>query len=327
MMNEIDFPIERINNFFDGHVFEVYTQPTHDQDFTLPTNVKVKLTGVKEYLSVGEKTPHIQYTMYILPTNKNSDTLNKFYSEIYGKEADISTTSTEYSNLRWVMDRKLSEFLRYFAINKPAICTKVINNVNNDQINESLLIEGKFDYITRELIKDIIKIYKSQRTGEFQLPEDLYSDRELYTFKGIENPFSIGLDLSVSEDVEDFDIDADYYRDEDLILVTIISNPNPGYNNIQKIIGELNETIRHELEHIRQYEQGYKFPKEPKDPVKYYTQQHELEAQLAGFKRRAKQEGKDLETVIRDWFKRNQNKHGLEPKQIEKIIQQIIKNS
>ena len=144
-MNEIDFPIERINKFFDSHVFEVYTQPTHDQDFTLPTNVKVKLTGVKEYLSVGEKTPHIQYTMYILPTNKNSDTLNKFYSEIYGKEADINTTSTEYSNLRWVMDRKLSEFLRYFAINKPAICTKVINNVNNDQINESLLLEGKFD--------------------------------------------------------------------------------------------------------------------------------------------------------------------------------------
>jgi len=202
MMNEIDFPIERINNFFDNHVFEVYTQPTHDQDFTMPTNVKVKLTGVKEYLSVGEKTPHVQYTMYILPTSQRSDTLNKIYSDIYGKEADINTTSREYSNLRWVMDRKLSEFLRYFAVDKAAICTKVINNVNNDQINESLLVEGKFDYITRELIKDIIKIYKSQRTGEFQLPEDLYSDREVYTFKGIENPFSIGLDLSVSEDVE-----------------------------------------------------------------------------------------------------------------------------
>jgi len=115
MMNEIDFPIERINNFFDNHVFEVYTQPTHDQDFTMPTNVKVKLTGVKEYLSVGEKTPHVQYTMYILPTSQRSDTLNKIYSDIYGKEADINTTSREYSNLRWVMDRKLSEFLRYFA--------------------------------------------------------------------------------------------------------------------------------------------------------------------------------------------------------------------
>jgi len=54
------------------------------------------------------------------------------------------------------------------------------------------------------------------------------------------------------------------------------------------------------------------------------TQQHEIEAQIAGFKRRAKQEGKDLETVIRDWFKRNQNKHGLEPKQIEKIIQRLL---
>ena len=34
-----DFPIERINRFFDNHIFEVYLQPTHDEDYSIRTNV------------------------------------------------------------------------------------------------------------------------------------------------------------------------------------------------------------------------------------------------------------------------------------------------
>ena len=61
----IDFPIERINQFFANHIFEVYLQPTHDEDYSIPTNVKVKLTGVKGYISIGDKKPHVEYTLYI----------------------------------------------------------------------------------------------------------------------------------------------------------------------------------------------------------------------------------------------------------------------
>jgi hypothetical protein len=90
------------------------------------------------------------------------------------------------------------------------------------------------------------------------------------------------------------------------------------------LIGELNETIRHELEHVYQNEKGYKIPKEPKEPLKYYTQQHELEAQRAGFKKRAKSEKVDFETLVRNWFKKNPHKHNLKPEQQEKVIQQIL---
>ena len=72
-------------------------------------------------------------------------------------------------------------------------------------------------------------------------------------------------------------------------------------------------------------EQGYKFPKkEPKDPYKYYTQPHELEAQRAGFRRRAKGERVDFETLVRNWFVKNPHKHNLNPDQQEKVIQKII---
>ena len=112
----LDFPIERINRFFDNHIFEVYLQPTHDEDYSIRTNVKVKLTGVKGYISVGDKKPHIEYTIYILPTDETSDTWSNLYGDIYGRNTSINTSSQEYANLRWVMNRKLENFLQYFII-------------------------------------------------------------------------------------------------------------------------------------------------------------------------------------------------------------------
>jgi hypothetical protein len=120
-------------------------------------------------------------------------------------------------------------------------------------------------------------------------------------------------------------VDGDLYYDDDLVYITIISNPNAGYSILDELTKELNEVIRHELEHIRQHEEGYEFPEEePKSPEDYYTQQHELEAQRAGFKRRAKSEKVDFETLVRNWFKKNPHKHTLKPDQQEKVIQQII---
>ena len=118
-MNDIDFPIERINEFLDTHTFEVYLQPTHDEDYRIPTNVKVKLTGVKEYISIGDKKPFVQYTIYILPTNDGSDAWSKMYGNIYGKDVNISTTSQEYANLRWVMNDKLSNFCLLYTSPSP----------------------------------------------------------------------------------------------------------------------------------------------------------------------------------------------------------------
>jgi hypothetical protein len=323
-MNQIDFPIERINQFFANHIFEVYLQPTHDEDFSLPTNVKVKLTGVKGYISVGNEKPHVEYTIYILPTNENSDRWNKMFSDIYGKNVTISTTSQEYSNLRFVMNEKLRDFLQYFGVDKSVICTRVINEVTDSSMNESLVVEGRLDKLTRKLVQDIIKFFKYQREGEFSLPEDFEGDKIVYTYPGFEG-FSVFLDLQLSDDVETIDVDGDLYYDDDLVYITIVSNPNAGYSILNELTKELNEVIRHELEHIRQHEEGYEFPEEePNNPEDYYTQQHELEAQRAGFKRRAKSEKVDFETLVRNWFKKNPHKHTLKPDQQEKVIQQII---
>ena len=324
----IDFPIERINRFFDNHIFEVYIQPTHDEDFTVPTNVKVKLTGVKNYISMGDDLPHVQYTIYILPTNEESDFINRMWGDLYGRDASINTSSQEYANLRWIMNRKLEDFLKYFGVNKNVICTKVVNEVEPKKINESLITEARYDNVVRTLVKDIISLYKFQREGEFSLPEDIKGEDDMtYNFPEFKNEFSIELNLATDDDVDTVEIDAAYYRDEDVIEITIVSNPELGNQNIQELIGELNETIRHELEHVSQHQKGYDFPKEPKNPLKYYTQPYELEAQLAGFKRRARKENRNLEEVIRGWFRRNEKKHRLKPKQVEILIKKLLEMS
>lgn len=320
--------MESANNFLKNHVFEVYTDSSTDEN-KVPTKVKVELTGIRSYVSFGNNKPFVQFTAYILPTNEISDL---FYSVLrlkHGREKHIKTFNYGgYDALGFVMQRKLSEFLKYFSL-PDAILTKVINEVEPMKLNESLIVEGRYDSIVRELVRDIVSFYKYQREGEFLLPEDLKGHKfESYKFPGINNEFVIELNLEIDEDVENIDVDAAYYREEDVIQITIVSNPEMGYKNLELLIGELNETLRHELEHIYQYQKGYQFPKkEPKSPIKYYLQPHELEAQRAGFKRIAKLQKKPLIDVIRNWFNKNQKRHRLNDKEVEKVIKKILEIS
>lgn len=324
-----DNVLDRANKFFENHTFEVYYLFDSEGEPIAPTNVKIKLTGVKDYISMGDYKPFIMYTAHILPSNKKSDKFNSVLSAHFGRETEIQTfDSGAYGNFGWVMTKKLSELLKYFSL-PDAILTKVVNEIEPMKLNENLIVEGRYDSIVRELIKDIVSFYKYQRKGEFLLPEDLKGEEyHSYKFPGINNEFVIELNLEIDDDVENIDIDAAYYREEDVIEITIISNPEMGYKNLELLIGELNETLRHELEHIYQYQKGYKFPKkEPTSPIKYYLQPHELEAQRAGFKRIAKLQKKPLIDVITNWFKKNQKRHRLSDKEVEKVIKKILEIS
>lgn len=323
-MSDIDFPIERLNKFLDNHVFEVKTFPTHGDDYFISTNVKVKITGIKNYISVGEDKPHVEYTLYVLPSNQESDMWNSLWSKHYGSSISINTSSQEYHQIRWVVSHLLSDFLKYFGVDMNTICTKVVNEVEPMKLNESIITEGKMNNIIRTVVRDIISIFKTKREGEFGLPEDLNKGEMVYDFPQLETKFSVFLDLQQDDTIDGFETDGEFYSDDDLIYVTITSNPNVGNEILQELTGELNELIQHELVHIRQHEKEYEFPKDTKSSKKYYTQDHELEAQRKGFKRRAKQEKRDFESVVRNWFKKYPHKHKLNPKQMEYVIQRII---
>lgn len=187
-----------------------------------------------------------------------------------------------------------------------------------------LISESKFDGSVRRFVKDILTLVKLKGEGNYSLPEDLNSEELVYLMKEIENPLTLSVNISENNEIDDVEVDADYYRDEDVIEVTVLLNPFKKEKIYQKLIGKLNETIRHELEHISQYQRGVVFPKEPKRPIDFYLQRHELEAQVAGFRRRARKEKRELEDVMREWFNENKKYHRLKDFEVERVIKKLL---
>ena len=203
MMSELDEirqSIKSANKFFENHIFEVYyLVDDAEGNLEIPTNVKIKLTGVKNYISMGDSKPMVEYTVFILPTNKMSDTFNSVLSAHFGRETELKTYDHKgYSNLAWVMDRKVSELLKYFSL-PDAILTKVVNEVEPMKLNEGVINEARFDNAVRTVVKDIIALFKYQREGEFGLPEDLKPEELTYSFPDVPSEFSIFLDLQLKE--------------------------------------------------------------------------------------------------------------------------------
>lgn len=189
-----------------------------------------------------------------------------------------------------------------------------------------LLLEDIYDRITNKLVHDIVTFVKYQKEGDFNLPEDI-SDGDFYDFENFPSQFDIELYLRESSDIGGVDVDADYYPESSTIVIKILLNPKRGNKILQKLVYELNEIIRHELEHMKQDIEGYEFPKNPRSSEKYYSQQHELEALRKGFLKRAKKENKGFETTVRNWFKNNRHKYKMKPIQQERVIQKILGKS
>lgn len=321
--------IDRLNKFLENHVFSIQLLPDGESPSFI-IDVKLKVTGKKQLISVGEWTDYYTYTIFIEKVGSKllGDIILKYFD---GKKEREMETNERDSNLFYSLRRKtnssLSGLFDYFGIEESVIATKAVNNLNPTEINESLIIEGRYDGITRVIVRDIIKMFKKTKVGEFSLPEDLGDiDEMTYDFGKNLPPFSVTLKMIEDEGVDDFEIDGEYYRDDETIVIEIVTNPNTDKTIIQNMIGELNETVRHELEHIKQNMLGYKRKKEPKNPLKYYTQKSEIEAQIAGFKRRAKQEKKDIRDIANDWFKKYQKRHNLTPKEIDKLKKKLFGN-
>jgi hypothetical protein len=320
-MESINFPIERINKFLGTHNFTIKSPYYGEEEI----NYKIKLTGIRKLIVIGEWEDVIEYTLYLESAGRiSTDILNIIFERTGGNEMTLTTTDTTLYQVIMGVNRNLYNFLNFFNIENTLFCDKVVNNLKKE-INESVINEGRYDGITRQIVRDILSVVKYQKEGEYVLPEDVREDM-VYTLPQHHSPFSIELSLEISDNVDTIEVDGEYYPDEDIISITIVSNPNLDRKILEELHYELNELIRHEIEHIIQLQRGDEIPEnEPEEPLDYYSQKHELEAQLTGFKRRAKKERKPLGVVIRNWFNKNQSKHQLSPKEVEVLIKRLLK--
>lgn len=180
---------------------------------------------------------------------------------------------------------------------------------------------------TRKIVRDIITVYKQEYDGEFYLPEHLNDESLEYEFPKI--TISVELILEADENIGDYKINAAIWKDEDVITVKVVYNPKVKNKITYDLIGSLNEIIHHELQHYKQRTLNtfdLYSDEEPEDPFMYYTQPHEIDAQVAGFKRMSKITQRPFEQVVRNWFNTHKDIHNLPENKMEEVISIILKH-
>jgi hypothetical protein len=195
------------------------------------------------------------------------------------------------------------------------------------EIKKSLILEkSEQTQLIRQIVRDIIKIYKTNDDGEFYLPEDL--DDEKMEYRSPKNSVSVELTLEMSDNVDDYMLTAFFVRDENVIEIKIVYNPKNKNKITYDLIGELNEIIAHELRHLYQRDTGlFDFGDEEEEelpPFEYYSQPEEIDAQVYGFRRMKKVTRRPFEELVRNWFRTHKEIHQLNKKEQEEIIKMIL---
>jgi hypothetical protein len=193
---------------------------------------------------------------------------------------------------------------------------------------ELLLEDGRRREIIRTVVRDIIKVYKEEDDGEFYLPNYIDDEKDFYEFNNFGSEFIVELVLQPNENVESFKVDGNFYKDDDIIELILEYNPSNKTKITYDLIGELNEVIAHEIRHIDQRDKGthdLSGPEE-KDPYKYYTQPHEIDAQVFGFKRLSKITKTPFDVVVKRWFNTHKDVHKLNDKEVIDVMSKILNN-
>lgn len=217
-----------------------------------------------------------------------------------------------------------------FFLDPPLQPKNVKDNTEESSITEEykkkIILEKaqKASYI-RQIVKDIITIYKKELDGEFYLPDDLDLGKTEYDLP--DSKIEVELILQPSDEVDDFMLNANFYREDDVIVVKIVYNPDKKTQIIYNLIGELNEIIAHELRHQYQRDRNmYDFNDEENEleGFEYYTQPEEIDAQVEGFKRMRDVTRRPFEELVRNWFRTHQDIHHMNPEDTKKVIDLIL---
>jgi hypothetical protein len=250
---------------------------------------------------------------------------------------DIENNRYEIADKMYLLASRLENYIRsvldYFSVDDYPVLTSIRfigkrfdmkDYLEKKEYLKTMTESIKPRGVVRSIVNDIVKIFKEEGVGNFELPEDISGDMT-YEFKGLDSELTVELNIIKTNEVDGLEVDGGYYKDDDVLEIEIEYNPSYGNQIMYDLLGKLNEVIRHELQHVIQYERGDELPNDEEDPEKYYSQNHELEAQIKGLKRISKLKREPFEKSVRDWFDDNEQKHRLSSEAKERVIQKILK--
>jgi hypothetical protein len=290
-------------------------------DFTFQIN------KVKPMISVGEWTDFaiVDVTLYIKEDTILGRLVSGEYSDFFSGD---NNELIRFYPLKNNIAQKIREALKLVSnldvvveSIKPVLVTK---NKNTEPIMEQRTNRNK----VREIVRNI----------SFDLKNDLHSTRmkNLGSFDvGFDDPIDVELYVNYpvvfdkrkrnkknQELLKPYNVEGHW--DDDVYAIRIIVNidSQADLSMMYDLIGELNDVVTHELEHVNQSKGGYEFPeKEYEQDKRYYLQQHEIEAQVVGFKRKAKLQKRPIEEVIREYFERRKIRKDLINLFVERLME------
>ena len=294
-----------------------------------------KVTGQRVMYSMGEPYHTIQLDVEVVKISGPTafPLIKNRKGKIFNRVEMIEERSL--SGFDYVMRNIASQIAEMFKI----FDSNVRAQVENLKISENIEVEDPlYPYqITearvpriaiRNVIKDIITLLKKNQEGEFNLPYDI-SGNDFYEFMGFPE-FNVLIEI-VHTDFEnipngaDFHIESSYVLGENEIQIMMRVFPERLEKSLFGIIGKLNDDIAHELQHLRQEDEGRLEDENDAESTKdYFLQPSEVEAQYNGFKRAAKSMGLTIEELVDEYFTNNQERFSLTDEDVEEIKDTIL---
>jgi len=310
--------IEIINKVLSKKVFR-YSGPIFGQSAIIADfNYTIHLLGYKKMISFGEYRDFLEVDVIILKLNDN-----------FTKNLDSTSVKHLLMNsIKHYLLEEIKKFLIIFTDSNLRVLLSDIKILDNEMenIRENIITETRMSRQgIRTVVRDIINIVKKGKKGFFYLPDD---DMELYEFPDIPFTFNVELTLKTSSKVEGYKMNGFYSPEDDVIEIVILFNPKTIQKELYNMVGELNETIAHELEHGHQTYND-EFPdkndgQKITDSLEYYTQEHEIPAQYQGFKRLSQLRKEPISVVAKRWFDTHKDIHGLTDDEVNVVLDKVL---
>lgn len=310
--------IEKINELLGKKTFKYSGELIPGATTIISIEYKFKITGVKQMISVGEYYDYLLIDVTITSLNDPLSRLVFGFDEKnkhHNFEAMFKTQLYPFYN---GLNQAIASYLRFFDNDYVRI---TINNLSFDLPKSENITESRMSRVAvRTTVKDVVYKLKDGKSGEFRLPNN---DDE-YIFTNLPFSYTVDLTLQTDNNLEGYKMDSKCVDYNDVIELVIRFNPKTLKKNFYNIIGELNDIIAHELEHLHQYFKGEDIHNEPPGGIEYYLQPQEIKSQRVGFRRVAKLRKLPYKQVIQDWFDTHKEIHNLNDDEVKIVINTLL---
>ena len=318
--------IDRINNILKDQTFnyngELLSTVDCDIDF------KIELLGYRNMIRVGTEYPYMRVKIIFTKFKDDVSKLIFRRLEELGPNHKFTFMKTALS-MKYGLEKYLSSV--FHVLDEENYQNIVIDEIEiRDKFEDDKPItEQKVPALAiRTVIRDIITVLKSGETDEVMLPYDLRGE-ETYQIMNFPE-FDVFLDIRQVDFEEipsgaDYSITSSYVSEGQQLQILILYVPDRLNKSFSSMIANLNDDVAHELQHMRQDNEGrldlntYRGSK-----LGYFLQPDELEAQYYGFKRKSKSMRIPMTDLIDDWFENNAQRFKLSDKDVKTIKSAIM---